>query len=201
MTIKKYKICKSCGGPVKDYPDKKVLNPEFCPYCVDEQGDLLGYRQIVESMILYIKNDHPEIKPKDRHSKAETMLKETEIWGERFTGVIIKESLKSDNVLNYVKIVKEEVSKDNNPETNGGYPTWHLLYVEFFRPQLEDVLGCLKKDLKGKDWYADFKGRKDHHIIFCGRVFRCILGKRDSYKKAIQYGLKVGVPTEQLDFV
>jgi ribosomal protein S18 acetylase RimI-like enzyme len=80
----KYKKCKSCGGPVKDYPGKKVVNPDFCPYCVDEQGKLLGYKEIVETMIEYIKEDHKEIPAKKRLDTAQKWLGENPAWKKKF---------------------------------------------------------------------------------------------------------------------
>jgi hypothetical protein len=193
--------CKSCGGPVKDYPDKKVVNPDFCPYCVDEQGELLGYKEILDSMISYIKSDHPDIKKEKRVDKANEWLREGPIWGEKFSGVIIQESLKNKRILRFVRILKKELADGLDPELHGGFSTWNLLHVEFFRTELDKIIEILQLDLAAKDWYADFRGNKEHYIVFKGKSFKCEIGNKDSYEKAVEYGLEMEIPKKQLDFV
>ncbi len=84
MAKKKYKICKSCGGPVKNYGDKKVVNPDFCPYCVDKKGELKGYKDIINIMISYLESEHKEIPESKRIDTIQKWLKEAPAWKDRF---------------------------------------------------------------------------------------------------------------------
>jgi hypothetical protein len=200
MNQKKNVICKSCGGPVKDYPNKKVVNPCFCPYCVDEAGELLGYKEIVETMIDYIKSDHPEIKKEKRIDKAEEWLRETEVWGEKWRGCIIEESLEDKEVLKLIKILKSEVSNDSNQETNHGYKTWHIHEVEFFRTELDKIIDLLKNNLRVGKWWVDLSGKEEIAIVFRGKVFKGIKGDKEFKKRVNEYGRKIELPEEQLPF-
>lgn len=95
----KQKICKSCGGPVKDYPGMKVINPDFCPYCVDEQGELKSYKDVVDLMIEYLEQDHKEIPASKRLDTAQKWLSEAPAWENKFVKKdIVIEDVREQNM-------------------------------------------------------------------------------------------------------
>lgn len=197
----KSKLCKSCSGPLNEYSKKDLKNPDFCPYCVDKMGNLKDYKDILEGMINYIQNDHPEIKEENRTEKAVEWLKEGPVWGEIWTGVIIEESLNDNSVLDKVKIEKTEVSEeDDDPSENHGFPVWHLHSVSLARVDADMVAEKLSESLKSGPWWVDLKGKEDAYVIFSGRIFKGEIGDKTFEEKVNNYASKVGCPDSQLPF-
>jgi len=92
------KKCKSCGGPVKDYPSKKVVNPNYCPYCCDKKGELKSYRDIIDMMIDYLEDEHDEIRAKDRANTARKWLRKNPAWKEKYVGEdVVIENIRENN--------------------------------------------------------------------------------------------------------
>ncbi len=77
-------VCKSCSGPLDDFNEKEIKKEGFCPYCVDKQGKLKSYGDILAGMLEYIESEHTEIDKDDRLSTAQKWLQEGEIWKERY---------------------------------------------------------------------------------------------------------------------
>lgn len=99
MAKKKFKICKSCGGPVKEFDGMKVVNSDFCPYCVDEQGELKSYKDIVDLMIDYLKEDHKEIPARKRLDTAQKWLSENPAWEKKFINRnVVIENVREQNI-------------------------------------------------------------------------------------------------------
>ncbi|HET7724956.1 MAG TPA: hypothetical protein VFK68_09980 [Propionibacteriaceae bacterium] len=49
-------------------------------------------------------------------------------------------------------------------------------------------------------WYADFRIGADHVVIFPGKVIRYRTGDADAHAEAVEYGLTLGIPADQLDW-
>jgi len=49
-------------------------------------------------------------------------------------------------------------------------------------------------------WYADFKNKSFHYIIFCNKIFKVDRSKPGQYNSVTKYGLSLGIPDYQLDF-
>ena len=97
--MKKDKLCESCGGPVKDYPDRKVVNPDFCPYCGDEKGELRSYKDIVEMMIEYLEDEHKEIPANKRLDTAQKWLSDAPAWKKKFVSRdVVIEDVREQNI-------------------------------------------------------------------------------------------------------
>jgi hypothetical protein len=82
--MSKKKICKSCSGQLDDFDEKDIKKEGFCPYCVDKQGQLKSYGDVLAGMLEYIEAEHSEIDKKDRLSTAQKWLQEGEVWKERY---------------------------------------------------------------------------------------------------------------------
>lgn len=65
----------------------------------------------------------------------------------------------------------------------------------------ESVASKLSNALeKEHEWYADFKNKQFHYIIFRGKVFKVNRNIPSEYEKAKEYGVSLGIPDYQLDF-
>jgi hypothetical protein len=118
-----------------------------------------------------------------------------------FNGVIIVESLENRNVLKKVKILKIKVEKVTEEHKTPWTKQWTLHTVEIPENRAESIAKDLSKSLDSEhNWYADFKNDEFHYIIFRNKIFKIDRSKPEQYKKAIKYGLSLGVPDYQLDF-
>ena len=112
--MSKSKLCQSCGGPIKDYPDKKVVNEDFCPFCVDEKGELKGYKDIVDLMIEYLEEEHKEIPNEKRLQTAQEWLSENPSWSKKYiTKEVVIEDVREQNVKD-IPIMNKEKQYDCN---------------------------------------------------------------------------------------
>lgn len=103
-----------------------------------------------------------------------------------YKGVIIKSSLKDPNILEGFKVIRQEVDED-----------WELYTVEATREQLEQ----LSHELDEGKWYAHFWQNRDIIVVYKNKIFEFNFDDKASWKPAIDYGLSIGIPSEQLDFL
>ncbi len=110
-----------------------------------------------------------------------------------FKGTIVLESLENAEVIRDFKILSLNETTDLNPADR-----WHLYEVEATREQLEK----LSKVIKPTKWYAHFWNVKREVIaVFRNKIFELNFDDKKSRERAIQYGISVGIPEEQLDFL
>ena len=111
-----------------------------------------------------------------------------------FVGVIIEESLEDKTILKKVKIVKTEVEWVTGKHKTPWLERWTLHSVEIPEATAATIATVLSHALHPGYWYADFKNRTHHYIIFHERIF--YIDKRDGkhYGEARKYGLSLGIP-------
>lgn len=120
---------------------------------------------------------------------------------ENFIGTIIEESLENKEVLKKLKILKTKVEKVKEAHKTPWIKQWTLHSVEILGKQAKEIAMEISKSLDSKhDWYADFKNKKSHYIIFRDKVFFVNRTNEEEYNKAEKYGLSLGIPQYQLDF-
>ena len=119
-----------------------------------------------------------------------------------FHGVIIEESLEKKDVLKRMKVLKTRIEKVTAEHGTPYLKQWTLHYVEIPERDAEDIAKDLSHSLDSLhgDWYADFKNNKYHFVVFLNRVFKIDRSKPEQYRKAVEYGLSLGIPLYQLDF-
>lgn len=108
-----------------------------------------------------------------------------------WTGEVIEESLDDNRVLNKIKVLKMEISKDRNPKDR-----WHIYTVQVSEKEIK----FLAKHIKKGTWYMDFKKGKEGVVIFKSKSFTFDYKDKKTYKPIIDYGLSQGIPKKQLDF-
>lgn len=194
-------LCLSCSGPLSDFRSEEIdKHPGFCPNCVDEKGRLKTYMEILEGMIDYIKNDHPEIADEKQVPQAEKWLEEGPIWGEFWQGTIIEESLENVDILKLLEIVSTEKSINNDQDKNHGFPTWTLHKVRFTRLTLEKIIDQLSTALKAGKWWCDFSNNKEAIVVFKGKVFKGSLDDAAFKDEVNDFAKSLNLPANQLPF-
>lgn len=121
-----------------------------------------------------------------------------------YQGVIIEESLENKDVLKEVDIIKTEIEPVTEEHQTPYLKQWTLHTVDIPEEKAQEIAGKIGENLSSAhndDWYADFKNDKIHFIIFKNRVFRIDRTSKEQYEEVRQYGISLGIPEHQLDFV
>jgi hypothetical protein len=109
-----------------------------------------------------------------------------------YTGTIVEESLEDNRILNNLNIIGFKISGDENPEDR-----WHLYTVTIF----EEEIKYISRYIKSGTWYMHFWKEKEVVAVFKDKVFVFDYDNKETWKEAIEYGLSIGIPLEQLDFI
>jgi len=121
-----------------------------------------------------------------------------------YKGTIIKESLENKDVLEKLEIISTRVEAVNKDHQTPWLKQWTLHKVIVSSVKADAIAKELATALDrehGGSWYADYKNDKNHFIIFPNRVFKIDRSRVDQYKAATDYGLKLGIPNYQVDFM
>ncbi len=120
---------------------------------------------------------------------------------ELFKGVIIEESLEDKEVLKKVKIINTKVEQVTQKHQTPWIKKWTLHSVEIPADKADDISEELSQALDSKhSWYADFKNKQFHYIIFRDKVFKIERTSKEQYNEAKKYGISLGIPEYQVDF-
>lgn len=118
-----------------------------------------------------------------------------------FKGTIIEESLTDKSVLSAVKIVSTKISPVTDKHKTPWLKQWTLHKVEIEPDEAGNIAEIISKSIDKKYWYADFKNDNVHFIVFSDKIFKISRTDRGEYQKATDYGLSLGIPEYQLDFL
>ncbi len=119
-----------------------------------------------------------------------------------FTGLIIREGLKPDTILEEIglKIVKTKEWNVGKRAADFQPTTWHAIYVEGDEERIGSVADEISRTLLPK-WYANFSNTTTEYVVFPGKVFIHKKGDKEDAAEAIEYGRSLGLPEHQLDWV
>jgi hypothetical protein len=93
----------------------------------------------------------------------------------------------------FKNILEVSVTDDIDPSDR-----WHMNMVEVDIEQLEK----LSKVMKSEKYYAHFWNEdKNIIVVFRDKIFNFNQGDESGSREAIDYGLSVNIPEEQLDFL
>jgi len=107
-----------------------------------------------------------------------------------YHGIMIKEGLKDQLVLNKMKILGTKKGKK-----------WTLLRVSVDENKMDEVLGSIQKNLvtEPESYYSHFYRNKELVVVFPKKIFR-LTPERETWQPAINYGKSIGIPEKELDF-
>lgn len=123
--------------------------------------------------------------------------------GDNFIGILIEESFEKTDVLKKVTILETKIEKVISKHKTPWLTQWTLHTVEVSEANAEKIAEEISTSLDSKhagSWYADFKNRRWHYLIFCEKVFRVDRTKKEEYDAAAAYGQSIGIPQHQLTF-
>jgi hypothetical protein len=113
-----------------------------------------------------------------------------------YRGIIIKESLIDPDILSLVEKLSEQIEGEGTPEVV------HMYKVKVLEDDIELFTEKLSQKLDPKEpWYCHFYSEDSNdstmYVVFYDRIF---FVEKDDPHEALEYGLSLGIPIEQLDF-
>lgn len=118
-----------------------------------------------------------------------------------YKGVVIEESLSKKDVIGKLKITSTNVEKVVEKHKTPWIKQWTLHNVKILEDEVESVAEEISKSLDTEHpWYADFKNKDFHFIIYRDKVFKVDLKNPTAYRDAKEYGISLGIPEYQVDF-
>ena len=121
---------------------------------------------------------------------------------DNYRGVIIEESLINKDILKKIKIVSTRVEQVTDEHNTPWILQWTLHTIELPEVHVVTIANGISKSLDSEhSWYADFKNKTHHYIIFRNKVFCVDKTDKGQYNEVKRYGISLGIPEYQLDFV
>ncbi len=120
-----------------------------------------------------------------------------------YKGVIIEESLQDTSLLKKVKIIETKAEPITPEHKTPWLKQWTLHTIEIHENKADEIAEEISHsfDELHSNWYADYKNDKYHYIIYSGKIFKVDLANPVLYKSAKEYGISIGIPEYQVDFV
>lgn len=115
-----------------------------------------------------------------------------------YKGLLLKESLARVEILGSVKVTNVDIKKVSNA-VEGQTRSWTFVYFEVDDQQIHLVAEEMSRILKEK-WYLNINGKDDVYVVFPERVFRYKKSDADVKQAIKNYGIKAGIPADQLDW-
>ena len=106
-----------------------------------------------------------------------------------YEGIIIKETLADDQLLDWLTIDKVEICK-----TNSAIKYWTLVY---FHSETEDLPQRLAAAIH-EGWFADMKSGNRKYVIFKDKVLKYEAGNAAEKEEVIAYMRARGIPESQI---
>ncbi len=118
-----------------------------------------------------------------------------------YRGVIIEESLETKKILKKVQILDTKVENVTEKHQTPWLKQWTLHTVIIPENEADKIAEEISLSLdREHSWYADYRNKTHHYIIFRNKVFYIDRNSIEEYNKAKEYGISLGIPEHQVDF-
>lgn len=122
----------------------------------------------------------------------------------KFDGLLLKESLKDESVLNLVNVTKTEVWKNIKNATKDQPKSWTAIYFEFegTEEEADSKAEVFSRALKSEPipWYMNMSNSEKIYVIYPDKFYKYQKGDKEKLREAKDYGLMIGIPQSQLDW-
>ena len=106
-----------------------------------------------------------------------------------YEGIIIKETITDELLLDYLTIDKVEICRTNNI-----IKYWTLIH---FHSETEDLPQRLASVIL-EDWFADMKSGNKKYVIFKDKVLKYETGNLSEKEEVLEYMRLRGIPESQI---
>lgn len=132
---------------------------------------------------------------KPTHSCGNNAVKEkvTEI----FEGILIKESINDENIIDFLNINKIELWN------TGGKPKyWTVLFFTSSQKDLPELFSkvMLSNPDNGENWFVDFKAGNEKYIVFKDKILKYQIGNPIEKEFVCSECRKMGILDEQMNW-
>ncbi len=115
------------------------------------------------------------------------------------TGLLLKESLQDESVLNLVHITKTESWNAANAAPNQP-KTWTAISFEADEDLADEIAAAFSRALQPEGWYLNYAFANKVYVIFPKKVFKYLRGNQRARQQAIRFGRTLNIPNSQLDW-
>ena len=116
---------------------------------------------------------------------------------ELYEGILIKESIEDDGIIDYLNIHKLELWN------TGGKPKyWTALFFSSDRRDFpEQISKVMRSDPDtGDNWFVDFKAGNEKYIVFKDRILKYQIGNQTEKENVCDECRKLGISNEQMNW-
>ncbi|WP_349674698.1 helix-turn-helix transcriptional regulator [Lacrimispora sp.] len=114
-----------------------------------------------------------------------------------YEGVLIKESITDENILDLMEIKKVELWK-----TGGKTKYWTVLYFfskhKYFPEEISKVMKS--GDISNENWFADFKTDGIKYIVFKNLILNYRIGNQEEKRLVCERCRELGIPDNQMQW-
>lgn len=114
--------------------------------------------------------------------------------GELYEGVLIKESIEDDSIIDYLSVNKIELWN-----TGGNPKYWTALFFTSSERNLPELFS--KVMISGDvNWFVDFKEGNQKYIVFRNKILTYAIGNQEQKENVCEECRKLGIPNEQMQW-
>lgn len=114
-----------------------------------------------------------------------------------YEGVLIKESIDNEDILDYINVNKVELWKTKNHPRYWTAITFSSNVVDL-PERFSKVI--ISDESKGVNWFVDFKKNNVKYIIFRGLILKYTIGNMDEKNNVIEKCRNQGIPDYQMNW-
>jgi hypothetical protein len=115
------------------------------------------------------------------------------------SGLLIKESLQDESVLDLVRITQTETWRIANAAPNQP-TTWTAIQFEAEAHLADELAAAFSHAMRAGSWYLNFSFDNKVYVVFPKKVFKYIRGNPRAREQAIRFGRALKIPGSQLDW-
>ncbi len=114
-----------------------------------------------------------------------------------YEGILIKESIENDLILDYLAINKVEVWK-----TQGNPKYWTVIYFTSTNRDFPNLVSkvIISEKASGGNWFVDFKAGNTKYIVFRNKILKYTIGNGIEKKEVYEECKKMGIPYERMQW-
>ena len=114
-----------------------------------------------------------------------------------YEGVLIKESIVDENILDLLEIKKVEIWK-----TEGNPKYWTVLFFSSKQRDFPEEISKVMKsgDTPNENWFVDFKADNIKYIVFKNLILKYRIGNKEEKQLVCERCREQGIPDDQMNW-
>ncbi len=116
---------------------------------------------------------------------------------ELFEGVLIKESIEDESIIDYLTIHKVELWN-----TGGNPKYWTVLFFSTSENRFPELVSkvMISDEKTGTNWFVDFKSGNTKYIVFRNKVLNYQIGNQEEKEIVCNECRKMGITDEEMNW-